>query len=281
MSSDTSELSVRVLRSGSSGNLTLVSHAGTTILVDAGIPSKKGLLAALREAGLSWDDINGVVVSHLHGDHIHHCAVGSCVTHGVPVFIHKENSHHFHRKVGSRVHAPPLTKLFGFEPFTLGALSVEPFPVPHDADGITCGFSISSSLPGRDGRIAIATDLGHGRDGLHERFADADLILIEANYDAGMMERSKRYDKRRVDGDGGHLSNDQTATLLVGALAVSTRVAKSVVLCHLSRDHNTPSLALSTVRDRLDRHGYDRVELHAAKHDAALPWLSVRPSAEA
>jgi len=48
---------VTPLRSGSSGNLTLVEHAGTVLLVDAGLPSQRGLVAALSEAtalGTTW-----------------------------------------------------------------------------------------------------------------------------------------------------------------------------------------------------------------------------------
>ncbi len=44
--------SVRPLRSGSSGNLTLVTHAGTILLVDAGLSSQRGLAQALAEGGL-------------------------------------------------------------------------------------------------------------------------------------------------------------------------------------------------------------------------------------
>ncbi len=263
--------SVRPLRSGSSGNLTLVEHAGTVLLLDAGLPSQRGLDLALSEGGVSWDDVDAVLVSHLHGDHIHHAAVACCARHGVPIFLHSKNVRAFSRRVLGRTPARGPVHVFDAEPFSVGSIRIRPFPVPHDAEGITCGFVLSGQQGDRDVRVAVATDLGHGGDGLFEEFVDSDLILIESNYDPAMLSASARNDKARVDSDVGHLSNVQAGMFLARVMLESRHAPKAVVLCHLSADHNTPARAVGAVRDILARYGFDDVAVHAARRHAPSP----------
>ena len=263
--------SVRPLRSGSSGNLTLVEYAGTILLLDAGLPSQRGLAQALAESGVSWDDVDAVLVSHLHGDHIHHAAVASCARHGVPIFVHAKNVRPFTRRILSRIGSPGPVRVFDSEQFSVGNIGIRPFPVPHDAEGITCGFVLTGRRGDRDVRVAVATDLGHGGNGLFEEFVDSDLILIESNYDPGMLAASRRNDKARVDSDTGHLSNEQAGRFLARVMLGSRKVPGAVVLCHLSADHNTPARAVAAVREILARYGFDGVAVHAARRHAPSP----------
>ena len=164
--------SVRPLRSGSSGNLTLVEHAGTILLLDAGLPSQRSLALALSEGGVSWDDVDAVLVSHLHGDHIHHAAAACCARHGVPIFLHSRNVRAFSRRVLSRTPARAPVREFDGEPFSVGSIGIRPFPVPHDAEGVTCGFRLAGRAGDREVHVSVATDLGHGGNGLFEEFLD-------------------------------------------------------------------------------------------------------------
>ena len=268
-----SSFSVKPLRSGSSGNLTLVEHAGTLLLVDAGLPSQRGLSLALSEAGASWDDVDAVLVSHLHGDHIHPSAVACCARHDVPILIHENNVRAFSRRILSRSPASGPLRTFGSEPFSVGSIWVQPFPVPHDAEGMTCGFLLRARAGNREARVAMATDLGNGGNGLYERFADSDLILIESNYDPAMLAASHRnhHDRARVDSEVGHLSNEQAGKFLVRAMQESRKPPRAVVLCHLSADHNTPDLAVATVRGILSRYGYGAIPVHAARRNRPSP----------
>ncbi|MCL5965958.1 MAG: MBL fold metallo-hydrolase [Deltaproteobacteria bacterium] len=264
-------LSVVPLRSGSSGNMTLVEHAGTSLLVDAGIPSQKRLSLALSECGRSWDDIDAVLVSHLHADHIHAAGAVCCARHGVPILLHERNVRAFSRRVLSRAPAAAPVRAFGLEPFSVGTILVRPFAVPHDAEGVTCGFIFSAPAATGEARVAMATDLGHGGNGLFEEFVDSDLILIESNYDPATLSRSARHDKARVDSDMGHLSNEQAGRFLARVMTASRRPPRAVILCHLSADHNTPSRATATVREILSRHGFGHVPVHAARRNSSLP----------
>ncbi len=263
--------SIHPLRSGSSGNLALVEHGGTLLLLDAGLPSQRALYAALSEAGVSFDDLDGLLVSHLHGDHIHPSAVACAARHGVPILLHERNLRAFHRRILPRAECSAPVRTYGPEEFALGALRVRPFEVPHDAEGVTCGFVLRARQADREVRVSVATDLGNGGNGLFEEFVDSDLILIESNYDREMLARSPRRDRARVDSDTGHLSNEQAGLFLARAMRESRRPPRAVVLCHLSEDHNTPARAVETVRGILARYGFGDVPVHAARRDGPSP----------
>lgn len=275
-----SRFSVRPLRSGSSGNLTLVEHGGTVLLLDAGLPSQRGLARALAEAGATWEDVDAVLVSHLHGDHIHPSAVASCARHEVPILLHEKNVRPFSRRILSRSAPSGPICTFDAREFSVGAIHVRPFVVPHDAEGVTCGFLLSGAADGRQIRVAVATDLGHGGNGLFEEFVDSDLILIESNYDAGMLAASSRRDRARVDSETGHLSNEQAGTFLARTFLESRTLPQAVVLCHLSADHNTPARAVGTVREILSRYGFEGVPVHAARRHGPSPRFSAMATQE-
>ncbi|RJP18778.1 MAG: MBL fold metallo-hydrolase [Deltaproteobacteria bacterium] len=272
----TVDFHVTPLRSGSSGNLTLVSHGGTTLLVDAGLPSQRGLSAALAEAGCAWDDVDAVLVSHLHSDHVNPSAVACCARHEVPIHLHRKNLDGFVSKVLSRSPPSGPVRTFGDgETFSVGRIAIKPFRVPHDARGVTCGFAFTPAAGERNVRVTMATDLGRNDNGLFEEFVDSDLILIEANYDEGMLNRSGRHDRGRVGSDVGHFSNAQAGIFLVRVLQESRKSPKAVILCHLSADHNTPELARGTVREILSAHRFDGVPVHAARRGAPLRKFTV------
>ena len=138
---------------------------------------------------------------------------------------------------------------------------------------MTCGFLLRARAGNREARVAMATDLGNGGNGLYERFADSDLILIESNYDPAMLAASHRnhHDRARVDSEVGHLSNEQAGKFLVRAMQESRKPPRAVVLCHLSADHNTPDLAVATVRGILSRYGYGAIPVHAARRNRPSP----------
>lgn len=261
--------------------MTLVEHGGTSLLVDAGIPSQRGLAQALAECGRSWADIDALLVSHLHADHIHAAGAACCARHGVPIFVHERNVRIFRRRVLSRVPACAPVAAFGEEPFSVGTIRVRPFAVPHDAEGLTCGFCFTAPGGREEARVAMATDLGHGGNGLFEEFADSDLVLIESNYDPQILAQSRRPDRARVDSDWGHLSNEQAGRFLARALLASRRLPRAVILCHLSADHNTPARATAVVREILARYGFDHIPVHAARRDRPSPrFFALEPAGE-
>ncbi len=251
---------VTVLASGSGGNATLVQAAGTRILVDAGVGPEVIRARMTRVFGRALD-IDAIVTTHAHGDHIG--KLGVCA-----------------RSFGARVYATEATQrriaampgvsmsVYGYgTPFDIGSIRVEPMPVPHDAPQVALVFEH------RWARAAIVTDLGEIPKRLAKHLEGCQLVLIESNHDPEML-RAGPYPpflKRRVASRLGHLSNEQAAALIAQLGPETT----DVVLMHISQRNNTPLLALSAARAALAGR---KVKLKTAHQDTALD-LSVRWSA--
>ncbi len=223
---------VTVLASGSGGNATLFRSARTTILVDCGLGPKQ-LEAALAAAGAPPPE--AIVVTHCHQDHFGHAGrVGRALD--IPVYLTAPTSR--------VVSLPGCVQEFRFEmrdAFAIGDLVLTPVPVPHDA------AQVALKIEGDEAAVGIATDLGEPTGALVDLFATCDAVLVEANYDPGMLVRGSypEHLKRRVASARGHLSNAQAAALL----SKLPRRVQNVVLLHLSERNNTEALALAAVRD--------------------------------
>lgn len=229
---------VFVLSSGSCGNAVVVEAEGVRILLDAGIGPKKAV-HAMRALG---DDIfprgfDAIVITHHHGDHMAHLEPHARAT-GAPLYLH------------SGISAPQARKKFevrGYEPgdsFSVGPLTVRSLPLPHDAPQVALSVTSSSRAFG------MATDLGHVPKSLIELFGACDSVLVESNYCPELLHSGPypMHLKRRVSGELGHLSNDQTADL--AAALLGSRLGR-LYLCHLSKVNNSPARALQTVQSRV------------------------------
>ena len=130
-------------------------------------------------------------------------------------------------------------------------------------------FRISSN----DGVVTVLTDLGSVSGGVMEAVGTADLVVIEANHDEGMLKRGPypRHLQRRILSEVGHLSNHAAAELLTLALNQSSRVPE-IWLAHLSETNNRPSLAVRTVNERLQSIGI-RARISALpQREASATW---------
>ena len=154
-------------------------------------------------------------------------------------------------------------------PFEIGALRLEPFSVPHDSyDPV--GFVVQEG----DRRLGVVTDAGLATQVLRDRLRTCHAIILEANHDTDMLRESARplSLKRRIQGRQGHFSNDQAAELL--AEIASPRL-HTVMLAHLSRDCNTPEMAIYTVRRELLRNGRDHVRVLCGYPDRISEMVTV------
>jgi len=250
------------LQSGSNGNCIYVSGGGARLLFDAGISGRQAE-TRLAAHGLDIRDVDALVISHDHSDHVR-CA-------GV-----------YHRKFGFPVYATAATFEAASARCRLGAicdvrhfsagdvlrfarLAVETIPTPHDGvDGV--GFIVTD---GRR-RLGILTDLGHVFDGLGGVIGSLDAVVIESNYDPDMLAGGPypAFLKRRIRGPGGHLSNVEAAELLRSC--AGTRL-KWACLAHLSAENNDPQLALDAHRAILA----EGLPLHVAGRYTATEVLSL------
>lgn len=226
------------LQSGSSGNCIYVESRGVKLLFDAGI---SGIDAERRLAAHGRDirEVDGVILSHDHGDHTRFAGVYQR-KYGLPLYATQKTMD----TAAMRHRLGRIDEVRYFRSGDLldfGGVSVRTIPTPHDgADGAV--FVIAAN--GK--RLGIMTDLGHVFDDLLTAIPTLDAIFIESNYDPEMLDRGSYpyYLKRRIKGPGGHISNHEAAELI--RTGTSLRWA---CLSHLSEHNNNPHKALQTHRE--------------------------------
>lgn len=229
------------IASGSSGNCIYIGDEHTHLLVDTGI-SKKRVEQGLSELGIKGDELDGILVTHEHIDHIQGLGV-FCRKYKTPVFATKGTIEGI-KECSSLGKLPEgiLHEINVDERFRLGELAVCPFAISHDARQPS-GYRIESGKKA----VAVATDLGTYDSYIVENLKKLDAVVLEANHDVHMLEVGPYpYPlKKRVMGELGHLSNELSGRLLCDILHDGLRF---VVLGHLSKENNYAELAYETVK---------------------------------
>lgn len=253
------------LGSGSKGNAAVLAHRGHHLLFDCGYELPE-LVRRLRLAGLHPWDVDDVLLTHGHRDHVAGAAAGA-----------RAYGWRIWGALGTvwRWRALREVPLRPFEPgvdFHAGPWRVHPAPVPHDVDD-SVAFVAEWDEEGPAVRVGYATDLGRAPEPLVARLRGADALVLESNHDPEMLRTGPYPPDRqaRVGGERGHLSNPRAAEVL---RAVAHPRLAQVVLGHISRHNNTPALALASARAALDGTAF-RGRLHAAPQDAVLGPLAV------
>lgn len=255
------------LFSGSSGNSIYISAGGVRLLVDAGMSASR-VEAHLREIGVDIRDIDAILVTHEHVDHIRGLGV-LCRKYGLPVYANEGTWD----GILLRDSSIPLRCVRTFdtgEDFYIGGVNVHPFPIPHDANA-PVGYSFDC----QGLRCAVATDLGHICEGWMNAVAGCQALVLEANHDVEMVERGPYPQRlrRRILGRNGHLCNADCAKAL---LELAKKGTRAVSLAHLSVDNNLPELAYNTVCEALCGAGYavgSEISVTVARRDRVSDML--------
>jgi len=253
------------IASGSSGNCIYIGSENTHILVDVGISNKR-IEQGLHEIGVKASELDGVVITHEHSDHVKGLGV-MARKHGVPIYGTKETLEEIGKlsylgEYPKELFCPILPEV----EFSIGDLEVKPFQIDHDAVN-PVAYRIRS---GRKS-VAVATDMGHFDRYIIEHLQGLDALLLESNHDVRMLETGPYpyYLKQRILSDHGHLSNDNAGRLLNDILHDGM---KKILLGHLSKENNYEQLAYETVRLEIDQggHGYKASDfsIAVAKRDA-------------
>ncbi len=228
-------ISVCTLASGSKGNAIYVSDGHTSVLVDAGLSGVE-IERRMASRGLSPGDLDAIVVSHEHEDHIR----------GVGVLSRRFNLPVYVNDGALKTDLPPLRHIQRRpfccgSPFSINTLTIHPFSISHDAAD-PAGFTIHL----HHHKIGIATDLGIVTAMVREHLNACDLLVLEANHDPDMLINGPYpwHLKQRVKGRTGHLSNQDARALLED---IGHRELQHVILAHLSETNNTPEKALAEV----------------------------------
>lgn len=245
-----------MLGSGSKGNGTLVEANGTRILIDCGF-TLGDAEQRLQRLGVDAAALDAILVTHEHGDHLSGVA-RLARRYRIPVWM----THGSYAAWKDR-NVPHCLRFSPHQGFRIGALEIQPYPVPHDARE-PCQYVLGAGGL----RLGVLSDAGHVTPHMRAVLADCDALLLECNHDPDML-RDGPYPpslKLRVGSSSGHLSNAQAAGLLRGYAA--TRL-QHLVLTHLSETNNTPALARSVVAEALED---DPSWLVCAEQDAGLDW---------
>ncbi|HEX2957110.1 MAG TPA: MBL fold metallo-hydrolase [Chitinispirillaceae bacterium] len=265
----------KVLRSGSSGNCTLIEHQNQRILIDAGF-SQRRILEILDESGISISSVSAVLVTHCHADHLNYSTLQVCRKNSIPLWINEANQATLRSLYKESLIERCAINYFTADQFTVGTFQVQPFELSHDAAGTTCGFVIKA-VSSSGSMLTYAADLGIFPDMLIQYFKNSKVIILEANHDLELLWNNplRPYiHKKRVTGDFGHLSNMQSADALIRICKSSSVAPEKVILCHLSEDHNTPELARTTIKEILAREGVT-MDLMVAERKCATPFVEL------
>ena len=240
-------LRVTTLASGSGGNCLLVSGGGSHLLIDAGISCRR-ITTALAALGLGLSQLDGILITHEHSDHI--CGLATLIKkHTTPIFASPGTARALEYRLA--FHAGQLRPVeIGVE-FAVGTLTARAFATSHDSAQST-GYCVSTG----DHRMALATDLGYVSDEVLNAVLGCDILVAESNHDVDWLRSGPYpiYLQERILGDRGHLCNEAGAELVTRAALSGTH---TIILAHLSRENNTPARALEVSRRSLQAAGID------------------------
>ena len=230
------------IASGSSGNCIYVGSDTTHLLVDVGISGKK-VIEGVNALELDIKDIDGILVTHEHSDHIAGLGVISR-KYGIPIYATPGTKAAIldpRAKLGD-IDPDLICEIYPDDRLTIKDIVINPMKISHDAaDPVAYRFKSEGKS------CAVCTDLGCFNDYTVESLKGMNALLMEANHDVHMLEVGPYpyYLKRRILGDSGHLSNESCGALLTRILNDNL---KGVFLGHLSKENNLPELAYEAVR---------------------------------
>lgn len=238
-------LKVSILASGSTGNSLFVSSGKKKILIDAGLSGKK-ITQLLNSIGEDPKNLDAILVTHEHRDHIH----------GVGVLARKYKMDVYANEKTWEAMAPLIGKVDNSQKqifpmgktLTIGDVDIESFGVSHDA--IAPQFY---QFHKDNKAFVMLTDTGYCSDHVRGIIKNADAYLVESNHDLEML-RMGAYPwslKQRILGDKGHLSNDDGALVMTDVLGNKT---KRIYLGHLSKENNLKEIAHLTMENVLKEH---------------------------
>ena len=260
------------IASGSSGNCICVGDDNTHILIDAGISGKR-IENGLNEIDLKTAEMQGILVTHEHIDHIQGLGV-LARRYGLPIYATQATVDAIlHTKSVGTIDEDIFRIIHPGEEFAIGDLKLKPISISHDA-----ADPVAYKVWNNERTIAVVTDLGTYDQSLIDELQGLDALLLEANHDVNMLQMGiYPYPlKQRILGDRGHLSNERSGQLLCSLLHDDF---KSVVLGHLSKENNYEKLAYEAVRLEVtmgdNPYKAEDFPMYVAKRDAVSPIIRV------
>ncbi len=246
------------LGSGSKGNALLIETGHVRVLVDCGFPARE-IERRLGLLDVAADSLDAVLITHEHSDHVG--GLGPLTRrYKLPAWMTAGTYR------GARCGEIPALHCIDSHagPFSIGDLTITPYPVPHDARE-PCQFVFQA-----DGvSLGLLTDAGHITPHIVDNLFNCDALQLEFNHDTEMLHTGP-YPPRlqaRVGGVLGHLSNRQSLELLA---RLDHQRLQHLVAAHLSEENNSAVL----VREGLMLHTPQIIErLTVAVQRTPTSWL--------
>ena len=252
-------MKVSVLSSGSKGNTTYIETKNAKILIDAG-NSSKYILEKLQELNVNPNDIDAILITHIHVDHVK----------GLPVLLKKINPTVY---MTEKMH-PYLDYIENYiiidrDIINIKDIEVNVIKTSHDTDD-SVGYIINNE--GKS--IVYITDTGYINRKYFDLLKNRNIYIMESNHDVEMLNNGK-YPfelRQRILSDKGHLSNYDSAKYLSTFIGNNT---KYILLAHLSEENNTQELAYDTLNERLNKENIHVDNIIIAKQNQETELINI------
>lgn len=247
-------MKLSVLGSGSAGNCSFINIADKKILVDVGYSAKK-ITEKLASINEKIEDIDAIFITHDHSDHMKSMGIISR-KYNIPIYIHKKSLLNILHKVG-KLNENNIFLLEDRKVF-LDNVLIENFDVMHDS-----AHNLGYTFNYKNEKLSYVTDIGKITNIVKQACRDSDYLAFESNYDNEMLLNGV-YSwslKNRVKSNVGHISNEESSNFIT---SISNNRLKKVFLLHLSGENNTPDIAYSTLREKLEK----RIDIELTSQEA-------------
>lgn len=251
-------MKVQVLASGSKGNVTIVLCEDTKLIIDIGL-SYLTVKRMLEERELTFEDFQGILITHCHTDHTK--GLSALIKHtNLPVIIPKEMYIDLENIV------PKDRCQFIEDEFSINDVNIELIHTSHDTN-----YSVGYIIEYKNKELVYVTDTGYINRKYLRKIKNKDIYIMESNHDEVMLMDGPypRFLKERVISDKGHLSNKTTAKYLKDAVGENT---KYIVLAHISEKNNTTDLAYQETEKVIEN---KNIEILVAKQEEETKLLEV------
>ena len=230
-------MKVSVLSSGSKGNTTYIETKKTKLLIDAG-NSNKYIINRLSELNVNPNDLDAILITHVHSDHIK----------GLPILTKKTKACiYMTEKMYPYLNYVPNYKIINEDKFTIKDIEIDVIKTSHDTEE-SVGYIINNN----NKSIVYITDTGYINRKYYDILNNRNIYILESNHDIEMLNNgSYPFElRKRILSDKGHLSNYDSAKYLAKFIGDNT---EKIILAHLSEENNTEELALNTLKERLNK----------------------------
>ena len=258
------DLRLCALGSGSKGNSIYIEGGGARVLVDAGMCGRE-LAARLEAVGAQANDLDAILVTHNHRDHISGVGV-MARRYNIPVYSAYKTIK-ASEKIWGKVE--DIREIEAGDLFSVKGLEFYPFSTPHDS-----AHSVGFIFKAEEKKGGIATDLGFVTRLVRESLKNCNILVLESNHDEDMLIDGPYpwHLKQRIKGREGHLSNRDCADLLDD---IYHDGLQKIILAHLSEENNRPELAYDSILKKMGERFHPEVAVSIARQDRVGEMVEV------